>query len=359
MRDDSSRRPGRAARTIERAPASPGLLRVAAFMAVPSMLAAAGVDHFELLARCGLTTEYLDDPENVIPLATAGAMLDRSAERTGCPHFGLMVGQRWGISVLGTVGYLAQSAPDVQTALKELTRYLHVHDAGAVATFSVEGAFASLGYAILVDRIEGAEQILDGATAIMYNILRGLCGPEWKPVAVDLARTRPADAEPYRKVFGMMPRFAADQSAVIFPSKWLAQPLISADPLLHRLMKERAGEQHDRTQDTLALQARRVIRPLLGSPACSLAIVAGRLGMHQRTLNRRLAGEGTSFRRIREDVRLEAACQLLESSDRPVFQVADVLGYSDATAFTRAFRRWAGVSPTQWRHERGPARRDA
>jgi AraC-like DNA-binding protein len=81
--------------------------------------------------------------------------------------------------------------------------------------------------------------------------------------------------------------------------------------------------------------------------------------MHERTLNRRLAAEGTNFRRIREDVRLEAACQLLENSDRPVFQVADVLGYSDATAFTRAFRRWAGVSPAQWRRERDQDRRDA
>jgi AraC-like DNA-binding protein len=328
-------------------------------MAVPSMLEAAGVDATGLLAGLGLTTAYFDDPENVIPFATAGTLLRQSAEQTACPHFGLLAGQRSGILVLGTVGYLAQSAPDVQTALKELTRYLHVHDAGAVVTFSVEGAFASLGYAILVDRIEGAEQILDAATAIMYNILRGLCGAEWVPSAVELTRARPVDAEPYRKVFGVMPRFEADQSAVVFPSKWLTQPLISADPLLHRLMRERAGEQHDRTRDTLALQARRVIRPLLGSPACSLAIVAGRLGMHERTLNRRLAAEGTNFRRIREDVRLEAACQLLENSDRPVFQVADVLGYSDATAFTRAFRRWAGVSPAQWRRERDQDRRDA
>lgn len=353
MPGSPSRPAGRTEPGARRGAESPALLRVAPLLAVPSMLAAAGVDPGELLAGFDLTTAYLDDPENVIPLATAGAILDRSAERTGCPHFGLVVGQRWGISVLGTVGYLAQSAPDVRTALQELTRYLHVHDAGAVATFAVDGAFASFGYVIVVDGIEGAEQILDAATVIIHNILRGLCGPEWKPSAVELARARPADVEPYRKVFGMMPRFDADQSEVIFPSKWLAKPLVSADPLLHRLMKERAGEQHERTRDTFAAQVRRVIGPLLGSPACSLAVVASRLGLHGRTLNRRLAAEGTSFRRIREDVRLEAACHMLASGGRPVFQVADVLGYADATAFTRAFRRWAGIPPAQWRRERG------
>jgi len=227
-----------------------------------------------------------------------------------------------------------------------------VHDGGAVVTVVEDKPLACLGYAILGDGVEGAEQILDAAMAIGFNMMRGLCGPDWRLSSLQFAHARPRSLAPFRKFFAVTPVFGAEQTMLVFAEKWLDRSLPSADPHLHMLMAERAAELQGRTRADLVGLLRRTLKPLVTSTDCSLAFVAGRMGMHARTLNRRLAGEGTTFREVREDVRREAACQLLENTDRPAHQIADILGYSDATAFSRAFRRWSGMAPAKWRASR-------
>jgi AraC-like DNA-binding protein len=317
--------------------------------AIPPVLRDAGIDPRDVLAEFGLEPGYFEDPENVIPFTTMGRIFLRCMERTGCEHFGLLVGQQSGVSVLGAVGYLVQSAPNLRAALRDLSAYLHVHDGGAVVTLSEEKPLAMLGYAILSDGVEGAEQILDAALAIGFNMMRGLCGPGWQLSGVQFAHAKPGNLAPFRKFFGVTPEFDAEQSVLVFEERWLDRALPSADPQLHTLMTERAAELHGRTRADLVGLLRRTLKPLVTSADCSLAFVSGRMGMHERTLNRRLAAEGTSFRKVREDVRLEAACQLLEYTERPAHEIADILGYSDATAFSRAFSRWSGMAPTKWR----------
>lgn len=322
-------------------------------MALPAILDGAGVDARALLAEIGLAPDHFDDPENVVSFATLGAVLGRCAEQSNCDHFGLRVGERSGLSRLGTVGYLVQSAPDVRTALTELSEYLHIHDDGAIITLAVTDARATLAYTLLADGIESSGQILDAAIAIGHNIMRELCGPKWRATSVEFAHARPRSLEPFRKCFGVTPTFDSEQSSLTFAAHWLDRALPSADPMLHRLMLDQALELQAGTGDDLADRLRRVMKPLVCSPDCSLATVAKHLGMHGRTLNRHLARRGTSFRALREEIRLEAACQLLRNTRKPAYQVADILGYSDASAFTRAFRRWSGMAPARWRARHG------
>jgi AraC-like DNA-binding protein len=331
------------------------VLRVAPMAAIPPMLRDAGIEPRDVLAEFGLEPGYFEDPENVIPFTTMGRIFQRCVERTGCEHFGLLVGQHSGVSVLGAIGYLVQSAPDLRTALRELSAYLHVHDGGAVVTLSEEKPLAMLGYAILSDGVKGAEQILDAAMAIGFNVMRGLCGPGWQLSRVQFAHTRPRNLAPFRKFFGVTPDFDAEQTVLVFQEEWLDRELPTADPQLHMLMTERAAELQGRTRADLVGLLRRTLKPLVTSANCSLGSVAVRMGMHERTLNRRLAVAGTSFRKLREDVRLEAACQLLEYTERPAHEIADILGYSDATAFSRAFRRWSGMAPSKWRASKARA----
>lgn len=317
--------------------------------AIVPVLRDAGIDPQDLLAEFGLDPSYFEDPENVIPFTTMGRIFLRCVERTGCEHFGLLVGQHSGVSVLGAVGYLVQSAPDLRTALRELSAYLHVHDGGAVVTLSEDKPVATLGYAILSDGVEGAEQLLDVALAIGFNMLRGLCGPGWQLSGLHFAHARPQNPAPFRKYFGVTPEFDAEQSVLVFEERWLDHALPGADPQLHALMAQRAAELEGATLADLVGLLRRTLKPLVTSADCSLELVARKMGVHERTLGRRLAAEGTSFRKVREDVRLAAACQLLEYTAMPAFQVAEILGYSDATAFSRAFRRWSGMAPSKWR----------
>lgn len=330
----------------------PGVLRVAPMMAMPGLLREAGIDPGDLLAEFGLPVSQFEDPDNVIPFTTMGRVFARCVERTRCEHFGLLVGQQWGASVLGPVGYLIQSAPDVRSGLTELAAYLHVHDGGAVVTLEADDTSASLGYEVIVPGVESAEQILDAAMAIGFNILRGMCGGGWRPLGVMLAHACKGRVEPFRKCFGLTPIFNAERTAIVFAKSWLDHPLVGADPILHRMMAARINDLQGQWRQDMVAQVRRILRSDVGLHQLPLASVAARIGINARTLNRRLAAEATTFREVRDALQWEIACQLLENTRRPACEIAESLGYADAASFNRAFRRRSGMAPGQWRAAR-------
>lgn len=345
----SKPRPTRSRRPVTTGVAAEPFLRVGPVMAIPALLEEWGCDAANVLEEFGLTPAFFDNPENTLTSRSAGRIFGRCVEVTGCQHFGLLVGERAGMQSLGAVGFLLQSAPTVGAALNILRQNMHAHDRGGIALVERGDGYATLGYALLDPRVENPEQFLAGALAIAINVLRGLCGAHWSPLEVHCAFAAPKDVAPYRRIFRSLPHFDADSSQFVFADHWLSRRLPSADPLLHLLMRERVRELLAVEPQDLGSQLRRHIRAALTSSGISLESAARYFGMHSRTLRRRLDLEGTSFRRIRDEVRFGAACEMLRASRMPANEVASALGYADAAAFTRAFTRRAGVGPSRWR----------
>lgn len=326
-----------------------GRVRVAPLMALVPLLRERGVDPTEVLAAFGYDVAFFGEPENTLPFDVAARLLEHCAELTHCDQFGLLVGQRGGLSVLGPVGFLMQSSADVRAALQSLGRYLHIHDRGAVVGLTDRGGFAALKYTIMQSGVEGRAQVLDVAIAIGFNLMRALCGSGWLPSEVHFAHRAPADPSPFRRFFGVTVRFDADQSALVFPSRWLERPITSADPLLHRMMEQRIQQLQALSAEDLAGQLRRLLMAWVTEPHLSAERVAAQVGITPRTLNRRLAVEGTSFAQMRDETRRQFACDLLRDTQMPAAEVARLLCYADSAAFSRAFRRWTGESPAAWR----------
>lgn len=324
-------------------------VRVAPLMAIPQLLAERGADAAALVAEFGLPADHFDHPENTVSSLTVGRLLGRCVEETGCPHFGLLVGERAGASALGPVGFLMQSASDVGTALRKLIAGFHTHDRAGTVEMREEAGFATVIYTLRRHDVEHAAQILDCAIAVAHNVLGGLCGRQWRPAEVRLAHRRPRDTGPFRKFFGVMPTFDADWSGLVFPSTWLAMRTAGADEFLHAMMERRVQELVASSRVDLPDAVRLAIRRAVSIRECTLQSVARTLDTTGRTLNRRLQEHGTTFRDLREEVRFDAACQLIAHTSLTATQVADTLGYSDASAFSRAFERWAGMPPTRWR----------
>jgi len=318
-------------------------------MAIPSLLRESGVDVDATLEPFGLTCEYFEDPENRLPTRTLGQLFGHCAKVTGCGHFGLMVGERAGMPSLGAVGYLMQSSPTVGTALEILSANLRAHDRGGIALVEQRTGYAGLGYAVVDPEVEHTDQILAASLAIIMNILRGLCGAHWQPTEVLCGFAAPRNSRPFRTFFGLGPRFDSESSLLVFEEHWLSRPLPSADPLLHLLMRDRVRQLLGESGYELSDQLRRFLRVKLTSGACTLESAARYFGMHSRALRRRLEGEGTSFRQVLDEVRFEAARQMLRHTHMPVSEIASALGYAEAGAFTRAFARLAGMAPIQWR----------
>ena len=327
-------------------------VRVGGAFAMPAVIRRLGVDPAELLAEAGLDLKLFDDPDNVISYATRSRLISMCVERTGCDHFGLLIGQQGGLSSLGLVGYLAQHSSDVGTALRNLVRFMHLHTRSAVLTLREERNVAFFGYAGYSAEAEAADQIADGAMATAFNIMHQLCGVNWKPNEVLLAHRRPADSGPFRRFFRAPLRFDAGENALAFSAKLLDQPVSAADPELHRLLQKQIDGLAASHKSDFPEQVRRVLRTSVQIGHLKADQVAALFSMHSRTLNRRLMDFGTHFQKLVDEARYEVARQMLESSAIGVSEIAAALDYADASAFTRAFRRWSGTTPALWRAQR-------
>ena len=284
-----------------------------------------------------------------MPFTALGRLVSACVARTRCRHFGLLVGERGGPSSLGLVGLLIRQAPDVGTALRQAALYLHLHDRGAVVVLSSQDGVARIAYAIYAPGVESREQIGEGAVAITCNVVRSMCGADWAPTEVLLAGRRPANVRPYRRFFRAPVRFDAEQNALVFPAAVLDQRLPHANPELQRLLLEEVQRMDRELALDFSTKVRRVVRAGLVVGQCSADWTASFFAIQRRTLSRRLRAEGTTFEALLGEIRYETARQLLTDTGIPMRQITEAIGYADVSVFTRAFKRWSGTTPKEWR----------
>jgi len=336
--------------------ASEVTVRLGATVGLVPVLQSLGVDPSRLLTEAGADMSLFANPDNRVSYTARNHWVAHCVARTGCHHLGLLVGQRNTLQSVGLVGLLAKYSPDVESALRSLVRYFRLHAQGALPTLAVEGRSAFLGYVTYVPGAEANDQIEDAALASEFNFLRELCGPDWNAAEVRFAHRKPEDVRPFREFFRAPLRFDCEQGAVVFHSSWLRRRLREDDPDLRRLLEQHVEALEMKLGDDFAEQVRSILRTALLTDHASADEIASLFSMHSRTLHRRLAASGTGFRELVEESRFAIATQMLADTDADINHVALVLDYADASAFTRAFRRWSGSTPTQWRLLQGRKR---
>ena len=328
----------------------PGHMHLGVAKEIAPTLRDFGIDPDPVIREAGLDPGLFEDGANVIPHVALGRLLTLSVARTNCPHFGLLVGQRATIRSLGVVGRLMQHSDTIGDALRSLVSNLGVQDRGVVPSLAVAGDTALLGFSVYQPSVAGVEQISDGALAVAVNALRALCGSEWNPTEVLLPRAAPANREPFRRHYRTPVRFNQETATIVLPVRDLDLRIAGADPLLRAMLEERIQQLKGSPGSEFADDIRRLLRTRLPSNRFSANDIADLLVMHRRTLSRRLQG-GMGYRAIANETRFEIARQLLEDTHVPLVEIAAALGYSEASAFSRAFRRWSGRTPTAWRSD--------
>jgi AraC-like DNA-binding protein len=342
-RDVSPRDGEESARKARLARAIQTYQRVGGLVVVPGLLRELAVDPAIVLPRAGIEPNALDRMENLIAYVSMGRLFHECALATDCPHFGLLAYQRVGLAHLGAPGELLRYSATLRAGLQRFVLYQHLNN-GGMATFLLEDhGIASLGCAVFQPGVEFVDQIYDAFLAVACNVMRELWGPRWAPEEVFLSRAKPADVGAYRRFFRAPCRFDRERTALCFPAGLLDKPLPEADA-------ERVGTLEQQAQAIshveLVSKLRRALRLMLLDGRSSAREVSALLSLHRRTLSRRLHDQGTSFQRILDEVRFETACQLLEKTRLPLTEIAASLGYSESSAFSRAFRRWAGAAPS-------------
>ena len=324
-------------------------MRAGPQMSLIAILREHDIEPEPVLESYGLELRHFESPDSEQPFIPVSRFYERCVELTGCEHLGLLVGMRADPSSLGIAGFMLRTAQDVDMALHALMRHLDLHDQGGVVTLNTNGTFTSLGYALHLTGVSATEQIYDQSMTTACNIMRSLCGEDWNPTEVLLSRSKPRDTTPYRQVFRAPVRFNASESAIVFPSRWLKHKLPSKDPLLFEYLEQKAAELRSNKEMELIGQLHRFVRSTLITRACTASEAAQYIGVHERTLNRRLRERGTGFRNEVNVVRYAMARSFLANSEATNAEIALALGYTDATTFIHAFKRWSGMSPAQWR----------
>lgn len=333
----------------------PGNVRVGPLLPVVDLLREHGVELDKVLARAGLPAGVFDDAENWISFRDLSNLLEACAALTGYSNYGLLIGRRFRLPLLGVLGQLMANSPTVRDALRLAALHINLQDRGAVSmTLDLGEDYASLGYALFDGTLPAADQILDGAVAMQLLLLRELCGTAWGPVAVQLSHKRPRDTMLFKQHFGPRLEFNTQMSAIVFESRWLDHRIRGADPAVYANITAEVEKREAQGATLFAEQVRRAIYSMTITGSATSTGLARLFGMHERTFRRRLEDEGVTLRDLLGAVRREWSCHLLMDTELSVSDIAWILGYSDPTVFARAFRHWTDVSPSEWRikHDR-------
>jgi len=208
---------------------------------------------------------------------------------------------------------------------------------------------AILGYSVYRLSPTTIRYPYDAATGILYRTLMDLCGPHFRPTAVAFAYPRPRDIDFYRHYFGCRLIFDAKLTGITFHKSWLDRPLTQASPEVLRNFVNLIAREEAEQETAFARRVERAIQQTLLGGTATAPAVAAILGVSERSMRRKLDDEGESFRVLLGQRRCALAKQLLRNTSLPVAEVAAAVQYRDANAFSRAFREWVDLPPTQWR----------
>lgn len=310
-----------------------------------------GINVDAALTSVGLNAAIFDNTEMLITYAAYDRLLDFGVRESGCNNLGLLVGMT--APDLGLPGFLMLNAPTVREGVMDAVKF-HSHiDGGGVFSLSEAGEVATLNYSIVAPKLRCTDQISDTAIALAYGALRRLIGADFRTFEVRLPRRVPADISSYRLFFSKARlKFDAHEAAIDFNRSCLDAPIEGADPALYKFLKSLIA-QGPTVNASMAEKIRRVLPNLIRHKEVNTRFIAQMFGMHPRTMARRLADEQVTLHELVEEARFELAQQLLRSTDMKVTEIAVTLYYSDASAFTRAFRRNFRMTPGAWRKAHG------
>jgi AraC-like DNA-binding protein len=324
------------------------LVRGSALEGIRATIDSLGGDGESVLHQAGLL-QAERDPQCWISYHRFLLLLEEGVRATQCPHFGLMLSYQQGINILGPVGFVIRQAPDLRSAMRQLTIHFAHHNQGADVSIKVENGIALWGFSCKLEGGAPVRQQLDLVTGIGVNLIRLLYQPEWNPKAVYFPHSRPDNIRPYRELFRCPINFDADQLLMTFDAAILDTPLSNADPQLHKLLDQHLNEMRLLYPDDYCGQVRHLINQALTTGDCSIERVASHLAVGKRTLQRQLRSHNTRYQDLLEEVRFNIAKRYLRESNGSLTALADMLCYSDLSTFSTAFRHYHGVSPRDWR----------
>ena len=328
----------------------PGVLAPAA-TGVVSFLERNGGDVDRVFGHCGLSPDAIDNPVSTFNLSSYCGLFEEAARQTRNDNFGLWFGNQFMPRDLGMWGYMAVCSPTAGNAFHNLIGHFEHHQQGSLMRLTDADGLVKLEYQIYDGRVLERRQDAELSLGMFLNVFRECHGPRWAPEEVHFEHPKPMDWKEHEKAFGAPVYFNQPTNALLFRREALSGRMPSRDLKLLAIVQtclDALGLNHEVPQ-SLVDRLRHQLRMKLPEGYPPLDSIAEAMSQSVSAIQRALAFEGLSYKDLVEATRQELAMLYLKQGHISFSEIAFLLGYSELSAFSRAFRRWYGVSPREFR----------
>lgn len=301
-----------------------------------------GGDPAKIAARAHVPLAALSDPGTLVLSYAMTDFFEYAAMECKCRTFGLLMAQRSSLAVVGPVWSLLNTARTIGQMVEDLVTHFAIYSEASVIGVEPADDGLLMSFEGRAGHCESEVQAMEYSLAVTCNELRRHCPPDWAPATVQFRHAAPADLNLHHRVFGPNLMFEQDRNTIFVDAGTLRQkrqPTVSEDRANAEMALRKLGAEQ---RVSIAARVESVIRTQGSLNDCSLQRVSTLLAISERTLQRRLAMESTSFKEILEAVRADLALKYVTQSNLPLAQISELLGYSELSVFSRAFKRWHG-----------------
>ena len=313
-----------------------------------------GIDLNPILKEHGIESGLLSAPKGFLTHIQVINFLQAVAERFDCHHFGLLVGKHQPPLSFGLLAQVIRLSPDLRTALEKGMLYESFYSQLVGHSLIVEDGYAQFTRWDRRTYPGSAAQLHTIGIVQLYKILKAICGSHWSATSVAFTYPAPREFSQYQQFFNCPVDFHQEFDGIVFPESDLATPIRTADTglldiLCNHLDTLMAGQEQESDWVNWVYS---YLRLKMGTNLCNLESCAQQLDIHPRALQRELSKHEVTFKQLLSATRMEVAEQYLQSSAIPLADLAEILGYRNRSAFSRAFKKSHGESPEQWKKNR-------
>jgi len=323
-------------------------VRSASIRGFSELVSELGGDPEALLSLASLSSCILIDEDQLIPSSSLNQLLELSAEKLNCESFGLQLSQKQELTILGPVALIINQASTLAEGLRDLQRYLPIHSQAGKVESSIEGKTLTIRYIPQIPGGQSTRQLVNLTMGVAMNIFRLLSNKQWNPHRLFFCHDTPKELRRYQTIFQAPLSFNQEFNGATIDTSVLEIPVGFGSSSLQKYVNDYLLTLEQSYPENIEDQIMALMRRLLSTDSCTQEQIANFMNMHPRVLQRRLKDAGTSYQKLLTNTRKEISKRYLEESSISITELSDILGYKESSVFSRAFKRWFGMSPQKF-----------
>lgn len=310
-----------------------------------------GAEPYELLKHAGIHADLLQEPDSRLAASAVVRLIEETARVSQCETFGLLLCEQCALTSLGPIGLVLQLEPTVRDAVRSLEKYLRLFN--NILSFELDERSRTAIMQLGLLPGFASRQLIEAILGQTVQAIRAVSGSRWQPESVHLRHAAPADRSVHKRIFQCPIEFDAAFDGLVFAPESLdvRNPLGNAGMVAHakKYVEMLSGDQETAS---ISNQVRHAINQLIGSGSLSTKRVATSLAINPRKLQRMLDDEGTNFGLLLNESRRDLSFRYITSSSKCILEISELLGYANASSFSRWFTREFGRAPVTLRNDR-------